>query len=144
MKTPFRKLKTALLILSSNFSTVMDEIRKTNKPHTFSKLFSNSRNGEDFNIKIDNDYLPTVELSKEGSFFWIKYDQMRYCFTPYTIAVQISGKSFSVDIKEVESKTDMFSLSTTNDFYDLSYTDIVAIREFIHSCNSILSNKKHV
>lgn len=142
MKTPFRKLKTALLILSSNHRIVLDEIRKSkNSLHRTPSVFNKY---EDFNIKIDNDYLPGVEVSKEGKFFWIKYDSMNYCFTDKSIAFTWKGKTVSVDIKDIESKTDMFSLSTTNDFYDLSYVDIVSIREFIISCNTTLSKEPHV
>lgn len=140
MKTPFKKLKTALLILSSNYSTVLDEVRKSkNDRYRSASAFLNHNKNEEFNIVISNDYLPDVELSKEGKFYWIKYDTVRYCFTEYTLAFQISGKTTSIDIKDIQSKTDMFSLSTTTDFYDLSYTDIVSIREFIESCNDIIT-----
>lgn len=150
-KTPFRQLKTALLILSSNYSTVMQEIRNSKelgyrRVAVSSCVTSWKDNNTIFRVRIDNDYLPDVELCKEGNFFKITYDSMVYYFNKDGVSFYDRKlKSITVDMKDVDSKTDMFSLSTIRDFYDLEYNDVVTLRELISDCDKILCRIiKHV
>lgn len=146
-KTPFRKLKTALLILSSNYSTVMQEIKNSKEPYYTRRIDVSSwrDNKVLFKVLIENDFLPEVRLSKENDVFVIQYDSMTYNFSESSIAFYDKKlKSVAVDISDIESNADLFSLSTVRDFYDLSYNDIVTLKEFILDCNKIYGIQKHV
>ena len=154
-KKPFKHLKNALMMIAANHSSIMLEIVKSKNYRSIQNPFVNPSHSAfvaslssepEFDITIGNDFLPSLYLSRQGHNYIIKYNDVTYYFNENNISFH-EGRGFSaihVDITGIESKTDMFTLSTVRDFYDLEYTDIEALKYYINSSSTSYNKLKHV
>lgn len=155
-KKPFKHLKNALMIIASNHSAIMQQISRSKNYRSIENPFITQRPTSygigsgltvSFDVMVKNDFLPELSYSKKGQNFVIVYNDFTYSFTDTNITVhqKMGVPNIHVDISDIESSTDMFSLSTLRDFYDLNYTDVEALqhlmKESTKNYNGIL---KHV
>lgn len=155
-KKPFKQLKNALMIIASNHSSIMKEISKSKSYKKIENPFISTagapwhtlkapRNDIEFDITIGNDYLPQLHLQKQSNKFIIMYNGATYYVDSYNISAHedVGYPILQVDISGIDSKTDMFSLSTVRDFFDLDYNDIEALNYYMSSANSAYNKLKH-
>lgn len=155
-KKPFKHLKNALMIIASNHSAIMQQIARSKNYRSIDNPFISQRPTSygigsgltvSFDITIKNDFLPELSYSKKGQNFVIAYNDFTYSFNDTNINVhqKMGTPNIHVDISDIESSTDMFSLSTLRDFYDLNYTDVEALQYLINESIKHYNGKlKHV
>lgn len=144
-KKPFHYLKIALIMMHSNLSLIKNRIC-TRKHNVYNGIkFPSTMNEPDFSIEIENDYLPKLTITKTYSSFNITYNGQTYSICGNIIST-FYNKSYIVDLSDIDSKEDMFTLSTVRDFYDLDYNDVEASNFLISELTSTYNETllKHV
>lgn len=154
-KKPFKNLKNALLIIAANQSVIMKKISESKNTRSIENPFVVKKHsygiGDTSNIAFDvvvkNDYMPELSFSKKYDKFVIIYNEFTYIFTLDNIRIHqgMGTPNINVDITDIESRADMFTLSTMRDFYDLEYSEVEAIQYLIKESTRNFNGKlKHV
>lgn len=136
----FEGLKNALKIVYGSASTVLNFIKNKQINHNKNRdLFINNPilttyggyvSEEKFPCVLESDSLGDVSIEIYKTYIVLNYNKINYRLDKGSLMVN----GYRVDISDVESKQDMFSLSTVRDFHDLSYDDI----ERAHHIYSVL------
>lgn len=126
----FEGLKNALKIVYGSASTVLNFIKNKKINHNKNRdLFINNPilttyggyvSEEKFPSVLESDSLGDVSIEIYKTYIVLNYNKIDYRLDKGSLMVN----GYRVDISDVESKQDMFSLSTVRDFHDLSYDDI--------------------
>ena len=131
----FENLKLALTVLYSNYSTVLNEIRKYYIKHRFlgSQIHDTFTTYGSFEIKIHNNFISDITITRKGVslIFSVNSEKFdcNYC--------RFVSSTCNVKIDDVKDNTDWFSLSTIRDFYDINYKDIEMFTNFLDDVNKI-------
>lgn len=140
MSDIYKELSTAMKIVLSNYSSIIDVMKKF-KPHEsiISNPLSNTslyKSDEVFNTVINNNALSQLSIEVHRNNVVLHYKNNHYFINDKGISITSSWLvQNEVDISDIEDAADMFTLSTVRDFKGLSYDDIKNAKEI--SCNLI-------